>query len=167
MRSIAKYAWLISILILIWQGWSSYGYLPDKVASHFDISGKPDRWSSKNSFFITWYSMLLILNGVLMIIPLLVSKIPVRFVNIPNREYWFSTDERRKECIQKLKVLMFISLLLMNITFAFINYSIIQSNLGGGLCLPVWVIFIPTVVIIIFVLLYTLMAFRKPKQFKE
>ena len=54
-----------------------YPLLPEKVASHFGLSGQPDAWSTK-TFFVTRY---FVITGILAIIFLGISlgfsKIPV------------------------------------------------------------------------------------------
>ena len=73
-----------------------YPQLPDKVASHFGLSGQPDAWSSKTSF-VTFY---MVTAGVLAILFLGICfgilKIPLSLVNLPNKDYWLS-PERKQE----------------------------------------------------------------------
>ncbi len=67
-----------------------YPQLPDRVASHFDLSGKADGWSTKQGLLRAYLGIiglvaLTILGGAFG-----VSKLPVSVINLPNRELWLS-----------------------------------------------------------------------------
>ena len=76
----------------------TYSALPDKVASHFDVHGKPDGWMSRAADVE-------ILSVVALLVPAIVvggmggaGRIPVSFINKPHRDYW-EADDRRKTAI--------------------------------------------------------------------
>lgn len=75
-----------------------YGLMPDPMASHFDGSGRPNGYQSKDGFFLLSAALLV---GNLLIFaafgPML-RKIPTSWVNLPNRDYWLSPG-RREETI--------------------------------------------------------------------
>ena len=73
----------------------TYNALPAKVASHFDVHGKPDGWMSRSADAE-------ILSVVALLVPAIViggmggaGRIPVSFINQPHRDYW-EADDRRK-----------------------------------------------------------------------
>ncbi len=45
-KTILKYLWIFSALLIVWQIYSSYSSLPERLATHFDSSGNPNGWSS-------------------------------------------------------------------------------------------------------------------------
>ena len=55
----------------LWTVWDS---LPDQVATHFNFSGEPDQWNSKNS--LIW--MLLALNGIVYLLFLVLPKLAAK-----------------------------------------------------------------------------------------
>ena len=66
----------------------TYSALPAKVASHFDVHGKPDGWMSRAADAE-------ILSAVALLVPAIViggmggaGRIPVSFINQPHRDYW-------------------------------------------------------------------------------
>ncbi len=80
--------------------------LPEPMASHFSGGGQPDAWMSKAGFFL---AMALIGGGSVAAVfaaPILVRVTPKRLVNLPNRDYWLATDERRAIAIDRLAGVM-------------------------------------------------------------
>jgi hypothetical protein len=69
-------------------------FLPDLVAIHFNISGEPDGWASKWINALLFCGMFLFLNVLYGGLPVLLKKIPVSLINIPNREYWFAPERK-------------------------------------------------------------------------
>lgn len=158
-----KLLWVFSILFLIYQGYSSYSYLPERMATHFDISGNPNGWSSKYSFFVTWYITIFFMNGMFYAISKFIQKIPESMINIPNKKYWFETEERKKESIKKVVAMLPGTSFLLNIFLSFIYESILRSNTGKGFNLPAWVMFLFIAVIMSFTFGYIYLNFKKPK----
>jgi uncharacterized membrane protein len=165
-RSALKYLWILSVLFLISQLYASYSSLPERVATHFDASGNPNGWSSKGSFITTWSLTLLGLNALWLIITLLVPFLLVEkkikwAVNIPNRDYWMSTDELRKICAELINALIFGMAFLTNALFAVIYYMIVQSNINPNARSSIWVVWIMVGILLIFSFVYLFTAFRK------
>jgi len=103
--------------------------LPDRVAVHFDSQGKPNGWDTR-SHFVLWFSLFLVgLNALfLIVIPLLMNKVPKSLVNVPWKDYWFSTPERRREIMGRMKALGHWVGVYMNAFFLLIYYLILQEN---------------------------------------
>jgi uncharacterized membrane protein len=77
--------------------------LPDRVPVHFDGSGRPDRISSKME--LTGVNlgvgvMMLALFGTL---PFFIEKIPMKYWNLPNKEYWLTLG-RKKEAVVQMNI---------------------------------------------------------------
>jgi len=158
-----KLLWIFSILFLIYQVYSSYSYLPERMATHFDMSGNPNGWSSKNSFFVTWYIMIFLVNGIFYLISKIIHKIPESMINIPNKRYWFETEERKKESINRVIAILPGTAFLLNIFWSFVYESILHNNTGMGFNLPVWGMFVYLAIMMILIMGYTILSFKKPK----
>jgi uncharacterized membrane protein len=69
-------------------------YLPDSVATHFEVSGQADGWMSRAVY--TWFT-LGFLSALPILIAYLITSLPRRvpqWTNIPNREYWLAPERR-------------------------------------------------------------------------
>jgi hypothetical protein len=75
--------------------------LPLRVASHFGTSGRPDAWSCKESFVNIYLIVVAFIALLFPGIGLILRKIPVSLINLPNKDYWLST-ERKEETIAVL-----------------------------------------------------------------
>jgi uncharacterized membrane protein len=124
-------------LLAICAGYGVYNYpqLPEKVASHFGPSGRPDAWSTKTAFMIFYFVMLGVQAILFLGIGFGMSKIPISLINLPNKEYWLS-EERKQETVD----FMFSYFLWFgSATFIFlldIYYQCFQVNLGKADSLP-------------------------------
>ncbi len=76
-----------------------YPLLPERMASHFDGSGRPNGFQSRDAFFALSASMLI---GTLVLfggMRALFRRIPSNWFNLPNRDFWLA-PERREETIE-------------------------------------------------------------------
>jgi hypothetical protein len=73
---------------------ASYDTMPDRIASHFDLAGNVDGWSSREEFAITMASLhiaFLLMFGAMR--PLL-RRIPDAMVNLPHKDWWLAPERR-------------------------------------------------------------------------
>ena len=68
------------------------------MASHFDGSGRPDGFQSRDAFFTLSASMLVMTVLIFGGLGALFRVIPSKWFNLPNRDYWLG-PERREETI--------------------------------------------------------------------
>ena len=108
----------------------AYPKLPDRIPVHFNLHGEPDNWSQKSSF-VTWYSaFVLCMNGLLLVVfPRLLRKTPESLINIPWKDYWFSTSERKQEAFEKTHTMLFITGAYVNLILLGIYHSIVRAAL--------------------------------------
>lgn len=76
-----------------------YPLLPERMASHFDGTGRPDGFQSKDTFFALSASMLIVTVVLFGGLGALFRRIPPKWFNLPNRDYWLA-PERREETIE-------------------------------------------------------------------
>ena len=101
MRNISLLVFILLLLLCIGHAVYYYPFLPDRVASHFGASGRPDAWSSKESFARIYFIVIAFIAVLFPGIGLIFRKIPTSFINLPNKDYWLST-ERKEETIAVL-----------------------------------------------------------------
>jgi serine/threonine-protein kinase len=75
--------------------------LPERMASHFDGSGRPDGFQSRDAFAVLSGSMLVMTVVVFGGLGILFRRIPSKWFNLPNRDYWLA-PERREETIDHI-----------------------------------------------------------------
>src|SRR5215831_1038525 len=70
--------WVIAALTATGLIQTAYYYprLPEMIASHFGVGGRPDRWSSKPGFFLTMVAISLSAAVLLPGLPVLLRKLP-------------------------------------------------------------------------------------------
>lgn len=84
------------VLMAIVQCVSEFPLLPDRVASHFGLSGMPNGWMTKSQFFTVYAVMLLPALAVEFWVARRIAKTPGARINLPNKEFWLA-HERREE----------------------------------------------------------------------
>lgn len=71
------------------------------VAAHFNVPGNPNGWQTKQAFFSLYVLLLVLGSGLSFGLPFLFTRIPPRYMNLPNGDYWF-TPERRALTLQRM-----------------------------------------------------------------
>ncbi|MEZ4414359.1 MAG: DUF1648 domain-containing protein [Gemmatimonadota bacterium] len=98
-RVVSVVMFLVAIGLLAW----AYPRLPTPMATKFTMAGEPLRWSSPGSFVLTVTVIAALINlAFLGGIPWLLERIGSTRFNVPNRDYWLSTPERRAEALRRL-----------------------------------------------------------------
>lgn len=67
--------------------------LPQRMGTHFGTSGEPNGWSTSSQFLILVAAVL----GIFMVLFTMadwLDRVPDRFLNLPNRDYWLAADRR-------------------------------------------------------------------------
>ena len=89
------------VLLLLWgaaalQCLYYYPLLPETVASHFDGAGRPNGWSSKQSFLGLYVAMIGLMSFVFYVLPGLLHHFSPSRINIPHRKYWLEPERKEK-----------------------------------------------------------------------
>jgi uncharacterized membrane protein len=90
------------VVAIVWRIVVVWAELPETMASHFGLSGEPDAFTSKVGFF---FIMAIVGGGtvaILLAAPSLLRRLPARWLNFPNRDYWLANDARREEALDRL-----------------------------------------------------------------
>ncbi|GAB4295610.1 MAG: hypothetical protein Kow0098_18040 [Ignavibacteriaceae bacterium] len=105
-----------------------YPQLGENVITHIDISGNPDGWMSKDSAYIVFGFLLIILTAVFSGIYYIIPGFSEDMISIPNKEYWLKPE--RKE--YSLNLIRSMILNIGSLTFAlmiFVNYHLFTLNI--------------------------------------
>jgi hypothetical protein len=116
------YVWFFACVI------ATYGELPAQVASHFDISGRPDGWTSRESCVGFTLGLGILMPAFIVGMMAGAGRIPVSFINLPHREYWLAPDRRRAALALLLRYSLWFACL--NVLFVTgLHGLIVQANL--------------------------------------
>ncbi|MBN2590463.1 MAG: DUF1648 domain-containing protein [Sedimentisphaerales bacterium] len=132
--------WPLFVLVVLSIGFLIYAHdssaaLPDRVATHFGSDGTPNDWMSKDMHFLLMVGMGLGIPWLLVCIGLVCRFIPARFVNIPNRDYWFSPERKQKSCLYFSRYMIWMSCLTIAF-FAGVQYTIVKANQNSPVKIP-------------------------------
>lgn len=116
----ARIFFILVILFCIFETVRLWYLSPPEMAAHFNVRGNPDRFVTKLMFFgyqAKTMLIVLILSLVMQVLPMI---IPMQWVNMPNREYWYA-PERRDATIDRLSsfAAALFALILLGIQAAF------------------------------------------------
>jgi uncharacterized membrane protein len=81
-------------LCVVVQAIGAFPRLPERVASHFDSSGMPNGWMSKEAFFVVYAVMIGVSAFVGFYVPRQIEAKPPARINLPHREYWLAPVRR-------------------------------------------------------------------------
>ncbi|GHT31584.1 hypothetical protein FACS1894214_3010 [Planctomycetales bacterium] len=156
--------WILVILNVLLIAAAGF-WLPEKIATHFDITGQPNGWMRKIEY-ITFMGINTLL-AVMFCVPLgfLIKVCPPAFINIPNKDYWIQDGNiaqlravlsrmwRETECI-----IMAVPIWL-SIEIVYANSKAVPS-MGN----EIWVFLGLLVIALTAVLIKLLSALRVPKE---
>lgn len=139
--------------------------LPESMASHFDGMGQPNIWQSKNEFTLIWFSFWAFLSLMTIFLPRFLKKIP-NLLNIPNREYWISS-ERMTETINRVQNWVVNIITATQLLMMCVFQLVIQANLNGTFLLSscIWFLiaaYLAYVAYVIYAVICYYRDFRRP-----
>jgi uncharacterized membrane protein len=159
--AILNAVFLITVLFNLF----SWFILPDNTAIHFSRGGVPDNWASKDAHVIIFTGIMVVLYAGFVLSPNLLSGLPAKYINLPNREYWLR-DENRPEAESRMRELM----LTFGIATGLFMLSVSAMSVAANLSEPVrlsegifLVIFISYIAYTVMWLVRLLTAFRIPE----
>ena len=139
--------------------------LPDRVATHFGKDGRPDGWMAKDQNFYIMQGLYLFLFLMFYFMPALIVKTPVRYVSLPNRDYWLSAENREKT-VEKIAGGMYVYGILLFLFFVAIGYLTTEANLNDPVRLDESKFGIALVLFLMLTIIWTvrfMLAFRLPE----
>ncbi len=101
--------------------------LPPVVASHFDASGAPNGFMAREAYLVFMLCLTLGLPLLLLLPRMLLGLVPVRFINLPNRDYWLS-QERSGETIRFLRNHSLWLSALVLLLLCFVHRVVVDAN---------------------------------------
>ena len=118
----------VALILRVALAWSE---LPENMASHFGAGGRPNDYMPKVPFF--WFLAVSAGGSIALVFAAATTlkRLPKRWINIPNREYWLATDERREVAMNRIAAPMaWIGLLTAALLAVAVEFTI-RANLHG------------------------------------
>lgn len=134
---------------------AAYPRLPARVPMHFDLAGRPDRWSGRGGL-IALVVMAAVMTGVLYLIIRLTPKWAVnpRYLNIPHKEEFLRLPEEKRDAYWAAYREFFAALAAsVNLMFYLILRGTIRIAEGSASLLP-FKLMMPALVVMALVLVY-------------
>jgi len=121
--------------------------LPERVATHFDLSGSANGWMSRPDHMISMVCMGFGLPTFISVIMLLMRVLPSSTLNVPHSAYWRAPDNYPRACQFMLRASFWYGagLMLWN---ALLSHSITKANqltppkLGNDQFIPIMLFFL-------------------------
>ena len=110
--------------------------MPDRIATHFGGAGRPNGWMTRaglGSFDVRFLAFVL---AVVIGSALLIRVLPVKLINIPNRDHWFAPERRRQSHARLLGHMLWFACLMVAFIMG-VNHLVFLANLQpAGAHLP-------------------------------
>jgi len=106
---------------------ASYRDLPAHVASHFDLSGRPNGWMSRDSCVDFTVGLGVALPAFIIAMMGNAGRIPISFINLPHRDYWLAPERRRAALSLLLRYSLWLSCLLVLFVTG-LHWLIVEAN---------------------------------------
>jgi len=71
-------------------------HLPEILASHFGKAGSVNAWQTKTAFFLMELAIIVLSTVISLGIPRIIEAMPVSLINLPNKEFWLSREQRHQ-----------------------------------------------------------------------
>ena len=127
MKQILIFTVLANFVLLV----GAYFVLPDRMITHHGPDG-PDGWSSKEFFTLAFIGIEILFFSLFYFLPNRLTKLPAKFTNLPNKEYW-SREENLDEFHSKVgHMLAEIGIVILLVVF-FSVLDTINNNLDQPL----------------------------------
>lgn len=131
--SIPVFLW--ALVSLFYVGLCVYYYpsLPDRFATHFNMAGEPNGWMGRHGFFLLEAILELGTTLLLVGIYLKIPSFPEEYVNIPEKEIWFSTPALKMEAFRRTRNVIAFAGIFVNAVFSVCLLMILKHAgvLGG------------------------------------
>lgn len=164
MRTTWQTAWGISFAVVI--GLLLVGYLvsPEVMASHFDTQA-PNGFMTRGTFLVFSLVLTCVVNGCYLPFGMrrFVSKLPKRYWNLPDKEWWFR-PENRGMLYDRLVRAMAITGVGTNVVLGVVFAVVFGYNVGMLGIMWINVVAIAAVGVSLFAIVPFLTAFQKPDE---
>jgi len=166
MQRLALAAFLVAVVLAAVFVATTTPLLPDPVASHFGVGGRPNGWMPRGVYVVLWLVLACVVPGAAVAAITLFARRAPRLINMPKRDYWFA-PERRETTIDWLTSSALWLGTLVAAFMAGVHWMILSANLAQPTMLPQAAFWIVLGVFFAAIGLWTALfyaRFRKPRE---
>lgn len=143
----------------------AFSVLPETVASHFDLAGRADGWSSKSGFLALYLALSLGIAALFGGLGWLLPRLPDALINLPNKDYWLAPERRAATLQRACDALRWMGVATLGLLLALLHLTV-RANLREP---PVelgpygWVPVAVYLVVLAWLTVAMLLSYRRPK----
>ncbi|MCP4188243.1 MAG: DUF1648 domain-containing protein [Gammaproteobacteria bacterium] len=105
-----------------------YPQMPEVLASHFDINGKPNGWASKQGFFTLYGVIVIMVGAIFLFLPRWSEKRSSFARKIPNKIFWLAPER-----IEQTLLFLRCHMLVMGIVHLVLAVLVMQLAINANL----------------------------------
>jgi hypothetical protein len=130
---------LLLVPLAIAGGWLAFRWsaLPPEIASSFDLEGRPRDATSRESFAVLMLATMLAVALVFGALAAWLPRVPSRWVNLPDKEYWLA-PERFAETMARVTLFLDWMGVAMGAFLCVLFVAILEHAVSGGGRLAPW-----------------------------
>ena len=98
----SKIVYFLTLLMGLLEWMHVYPQLPDRMASHFDLYGRPNGSQPKETFFLVMAVAIVMTGAIGFLVPIAIAASPAELINLPRKDNWLG-PERREETFRFLR----------------------------------------------------------------
>ena len=104
-RHVAALFFGLSVTLGLCHALSYSTMLPDRVATHFDMGGAPDGWSTRSTMIDLQLTVIVLLAAGFLLLAGAVLRTPARWLRLPHRDWWLApprSEQTRRDLAMRL-----------------------------------------------------------------
>lgn len=123
MKHLGKVLWMIPLAVHVGYFLATFEHYPSYIGA-----GVGELGTEFYLFVTEWFAIIGLANVALLGVHIKLPTMKDRWLSVPGKDFWISTEARKEELIDKLRGFCEAALLLLNVFFLAIYQSVYQSN---------------------------------------
>jgi uncharacterized membrane protein len=165
-QALPRNVFVLIVLLTLAKGLYDYPLLPDRLASHFDVSGTPNGWMMKPAFFAVGIVAIVVSALAGFVVPRAIAATSDARIRVPHKEYWLA-PERRAETFAFFKRYFAWYGCALLVTEVLAMEFAIAANSHAPIRLPAGPMLFVISAFVVFNLLWTVRIFRRFSKMPE
>jgi len=107
--------------------WTSGGYLPTNIASHFDSSGTADSFMLRSSYLAVMISVVILVPLSTTFLGRWIMTLPEDLINLPNKSFWLAAERKEASLSYISNWIQWFSIGI-TMFFCYVHWLVVQAN---------------------------------------